>query len=57
MRASSNTLRHEPPPDVGDGGDDDAFAAQLRKLATSEPDEKLREAYWKEYREYKKSIR
>ena len=39
------------------GVDRALYAAQLRKLATSEPDEKLREAYWEEYREYKESIR
>ncbi len=42
-----------PPPDVGDGSDDDTLAAQLRELAMKEQDSVLRERYWDEYRRHK----
>jgi len=42
-----------PPPDVGNGNDDDTFAAQIREIAMNEPDPELRELYWEEYRRYK----
>jgi hypothetical protein len=47
------TGAHPPPPDVGDGRDDDTLAAQLRELATKEEDPELRERYWEEYRKHK----
>jgi len=44
---------YRPPPDVGDGHDDDTLAAQLRELAMKEKDPELRERYWEEYRKHK----
>ena len=44
---------YRPPPDVGDGHDDDTLAAQLRELAMKETDPVLRERYWEEYRKHK----
>ncbi len=41
------------PSDVGDGGDDDIIARQLREAAMAEDDPELREKLWEEYREYK----
>ncbi len=49
--------RNPPPPDVGDGSNDDVFAAQLRELAMNEPDPERQERYWDEYRKYKNSIK
>jgi len=42
-----------PPPDVGDGNDDDIVARQIRKAAEAEPDPELRKKLWDEYRKYK----
>jgi len=44
------------PSDVGDGGDDDVIARQLREAAMSEEDPDLREKLWQEYRDYKESL-
>jgi hypothetical protein len=44
---------YRPPPDVGNGRDDDTLAAQLRELAMNETDPVLRERYWEEYRKHK----
>jgi hypothetical protein len=41
------------PPDVGDGGDDDIVARQIREAAMNEKDPELREKLWDEYRAYK----
>lgn len=41
------------PSDVGDGGDDDIVARQLREAAMQEEDPALRERLWDEYRTYK----
>jgi hypothetical protein len=43
------------PPDVGDGGDDDIVARQLREAALAEDDPELREKLWEEYRKYKQA--
>lgn len=43
------------PLDVGDGGDDDIVARQLREAALAEDDADLRERLWEEYRRYKKA--
>lgn len=42
-----------PPPDVGDGNDDDIIARQIRKAAEAESDPELRKKLWDEYRKYK----
>lgn len=42
-----------PPPDVGDGNDDDIVARQIRKAAEAESDPELRNKLWDEYRKYK----
>jgi len=42
-----------PPPDVGDGNDDDIVARQIRKAAEAESDPELRKKLWDEYRKYK----
>jgi hypothetical protein len=44
------------PSDIGDGGDDDVIARQLREAAMSEKDPELREKLWQEYRDYKESL-
>tara|TARA_B100001057_G_scaffold232694_1_gene232889 strand:- start:2927 stop:4105 length:1179 start_codon:yes stop_codon:yes gene_type:complete len=41
-----------PPEDIPSGRDDDVVARQLREAAMREPDPKLREALWDEYRNY-----
>lgn len=43
-----------PPPDVGDGSNDDVVARQLREAAEKEKDPELAKKLWDEYREYKK---
>lgn len=45
-----------PPPDVGDGNDDDIVARQIRKAAEAEPDPELRKKLWDEYRKYKQGL-
>jgi hypothetical protein len=52
-RAGDTATR--PPPDVGDGRDDDVVARQLREAATNEKDPAIREKLWEEYRRYKKA--
>jgi len=47
----------EVPPDVGDGGDDDVVARQIRKAAESETDPELQKKLWEEYRKYKQGTR
>jgi cobalamin biosynthesis Mg chelatase CobN len=42
-----------PPPDIGDGNDDDIVARQIRKAAEAESDPELRKKLWDEYRKYK----
>lgn len=42
-----------PPPDVGDGRDDDVVARQIREAAMKEEDPAIREKLWDEYRRYK----
>jgi hypothetical protein len=44
---------YAPPADIPDGTDDDVVARQLREAAMREPDPKLREKLWDEYRKYK----
>jgi len=44
---------YAPPGDIPDGVDDDVVARQLREAAMREPDPKLREKLWEEYRRYK----
>jgi hypothetical protein len=39
---------------VGDGGDDDIIARNLREAAMEESDPELREKLWEEYRDYKR---
>jgi hypothetical protein len=51
----SNDAGAEPPPDVGDGRDDDVVARQLREAAMNEKDPAIREKLWDEYRRYKGS--
>jgi hypothetical protein len=45
-----------PPPDVGDGNDDDIVARQIRKAAEAESDPELRKKLWDEYRKYKLGV-
>ncbi|MCG6875929.1 MAG: hypothetical protein LJE97_12640 [Betaproteobacteria bacterium] len=45
-----------PPPDVGDGNDDDIVARQIRKAAEAESDPELRKKLWDEYRKYKQGV-
>lgn len=45
-----------PPPDVGDGNDDDIVARQIRKAAEAEADPELRKKLWDEYRKYKQGV-
>jgi hypothetical protein len=45
-----------PPPDVGNGNDDDIVARQIRKAAEAEPDPELRKKLWDEYRKYKQGV-
>jgi hypothetical protein len=42
-----------PPPDVGDGRDDEVVARQIREAAMKEKDPAIREKLWDEYRRYK----
>ena len=44
---------YPPPADIPNGVDDDVVARQLREAAMREPDPKLRERLWEEYRRYK----
>ncbi len=44
---------YPPPADIPDGSDDDVIARQIREAALNEPDPKLREKLWEEYRKYK----
>jgi len=46
----------EIPADIPDGSDDDVVARQLREAAMKEPDPKLREKLWDEYRKYKQGM-
>ncbi|WP_157976609.1 hypothetical protein [Parahaliea mediterranea] len=48
-----NTAKYPPPADIPSGDDDDVVARQLREAAMREPDPKVREALWDEYRKYK----
>jgi len=48
-----NTAVYPPPADIPSGNDDDVVARQLREAAMREPDPKLREKLWDEYRKYK----
>jgi hypothetical protein len=45
------------PPGVGNGENDDLVAKQLREAAEKETDPELREKLWKEYQDYKKSVK
>jgi len=45
------------PPGVGTGEDDDLVARQLREAAEKETDPELREKLWKEYQDYKTSVK
>jgi len=45
-----------PPPDVGDGNDDDIVARQIRKAAEAETDPELKKKLWDEYRKYKQGV-
>jgi hypothetical protein len=45
------------PAEAGGGEDDDIVARQLREAAEKETDPELREKLWKEYVEYKKSVK
>jgi hypothetical protein len=47
------TASYPPPADIPSGTDDDVVARQLREAAMREPDPKLREKLWEEYRRYK----
>jgi hypothetical protein len=47
------TTAYPPPADIPAGTDDDVVARQLREAAMREPDPKLREKLWDEYRKYK----
>jgi hypothetical protein len=47
------TASYPPPADIPSGTDDDVVARQLREAAMREPDPKLREKLWDEYRRYK----
>jgi hypothetical protein len=40
-----------------DGSDDDIVARRLRRAAEQETDPELKEKLWKEYEDYKKSVR
>jgi hypothetical protein len=44
---------YPPPGDIPNGDDDDVVARQLREAAMREPDPKVREKLWDEYRKYK----
>jgi hypothetical protein len=46
-----------PPPGVGSGENDDLVAKQLREAAEKETDPELRDKLWKEYQDYKKSVK
>lgn len=46
-----------PPPDVGDGRDDDIVARQIRRAAELETDPELRKKLWDEYRKYKEGTK
>jgi len=46
-----------PPPDVGDGRDDDIVARQIRRAAELESDPELRKKLWDEYRKYKEGTK
>ncbi len=48
-----NTAKYPPPAGIPSGNDDDVVARQLREAAMREPDPKLREKLWDEYRKYK----
>lgn len=50
----TESVSQPPPPDVGDGRDDDIIARQLREAAQKEKDPELRAKLWEEYRKYKK---
>ena len=45
------------PPGVASGENDDLVAKQLREAAEKETDPELREKLWKEYQDYKKSVK
>jgi hypothetical protein len=45
------------PPGVGSGENDDLVARQLREAAEKETDPELREKLWKEYIDYKNSVK
>jgi hypothetical protein len=49
----AQTSVYPPPADLPSGNDDDVVARQLREAAMREPDPKLREKLWDEYRKYK----
>jgi hypothetical protein len=49
----SHSGGYAPPADIPDGSDDDVVARQIREAAMKEPDPKLRERLWEEYRKYK----
>jgi hypothetical protein len=55
--APAGSTASAPPPDVGDGADDDVVARQIRKVAESERDPQLREKLWDEYRKYKQGTK
>ena len=48
-----NPAIYKAPEDIPDGSNDDVVARQLREAAMREPDPKVRERLWNEYRKYK----
>jgi hypothetical protein len=48
-----NPAIYKAPDDIPDGSNDDVVARQLREAAMREPDPKVRERLWNEYRKYK----
>jgi hypothetical protein len=49
----AQTAVYPPPADIPTGNNDDVVARQLREAAMREPDPRLREKLWDEYRKYK----
>ena len=48
-----NPAIYKAPEDIPDGSNDDVVARQLREAAMREPDPKVRDRLWNEYRKYK----
>lgn len=55
--AKSGSGPSTPARDIPDGRDDDIIARQIREAAEKETDPELRDKLWKEYIEYKKSVK